>query len=852
MGGATLTKGKTLKRAFTRTIILSSSIPLILVALVLSYLISWNLSRNMERNIRFMTTTISRQIDQFFSVPTIILNQLKAILEAQDSLAASNTLDRYLTSTRENFPYFNRLILLNDQGMVSHISPYDPDYLGNDLSHHPVFRAPEDRVDWSPVYISSVTGKPTVSASITVKEGVLVGYLDLDYLISLISEIEIDHKGFIIITDFTGTILVHPDQSLGDQQVNISQLPLVEKGLQGVYGQGTSRYQGIDYLSTVTPVGRFDWLLLIYREKREVYRLNSLVGFVSLGSIILILAVSALLSFLVTRRALGSLEHLNRLTHNVSMGRYGEFRWDRSYGELDSLALNFSQMITAVKGREKEILSLRKRLANHINSMPSLTVGIDGDYTVDLWNDKIEELSGLTAQEARGRSLFSLLPSLLPFEPLIRRCLEEGRGGERSRERGLYGEADSYWDLIVYPLETESGRGAGLRLDNVTELVNTEMMMHQSEKLNSLGKLSAGISHDLNNMLTPIIGYGELLKPLLEGNGEGRAYTEQIIEAADRAQKLVRQLLVFSKKQSLEYKIVDLNKLLTDFHKLLYHSLPETVSITYWLKEGVSPVRADEGQLEQVILNLAINARDAMPDGGRLTIATEEIYLEEPLESHWDWSGPRAFICLTVADTGRGMDPEVLNRVFEPFFSTKGSKGSGLGLSMVYGIVEQHGGHIRIESRAGEGSCFFLYLPSAEGKISNEPALSPGKAARTFHGTVLLVEDDEPVRNMAAAFFRKKGFRVVTTVNGEEGLERYRRSPGEFALVLSDIIMPVMNGKAMVKAIRELNGDQRVIFMSGYTDNLISDGDRKDPLTRFLNKPFKMEALTEAVQSLLS
>jgi len=378
-----------------------------------------------------------------------------------------------------------------------------------------------------------------------------------------------------------------------------------------------------------------------------------------------------------------------------------------------------------------------------------------------------------------------------------------------------------------------------------------EKQFHQAQKLESIGRLAGGVAHDLNNLLIPILGYGELL--LLESTDpeQRRENVEQILKAGRRARDLVRQLLAFSRRQTLEFRLIDLNKLLTNFQKLLRRTIREDVVIRMLPAETLPLVKGDRGQIEQVVMNLAVNAQDAMPDGGTLTIETGQVELDEHYASLHDGVTPGPYVTLTISDTGTGMDSETLGQLFEPFFTTKEiNEGTGLGLSTVYGIVKQHGGNVWAYSEPGLGAIFKVYLP-----ISTEslPVGRPSPESQSAGGseTILLVEDNEDVRELAFAILERNGYLVLVAESGPEALLLLEDHKGPLHMILTDVVMPEMNGRQLFEKVSTIYPDAKALYMSGYNRDVIAHRGVIDAGVNFIQKPFSVKLLTTRVREVL-
>jgi signal transduction histidine kinase len=382
---------------------------------------------------------------------------------------------------------------------------------------------------------------------------------------------------------------------------------------------------------------------------------------------------------------------------------------------------------------------------------------------------------------------------------------------------------------------------------NEAERQQLEEQLRQSQKMEALGRLAGGVAHDFNNLLTIIKGHSELLLERL--NVSEPAYTsgEQIHKAADRASSLTRQLLVFSRRQVLQPKVLDLNLLVTEMDKLLRRLIREDVEFVFLPGDDLKPVKVDPGQIEQVLMNLTVNACDAMPQGGKLTIATRNVTVDSAYAQTRPGLIPGPYVLLSTTDTGCGIDAKTQARIFEPFFTTKEvGKGTGLGLSTVYGIVKQSGGFIWVQSAPGKGTCFEVYLPQAQekGHAVAEKTVSIPRSPDAL--TVLVVEDDPSVRELAARFLDTAGYRVAAAKDGVEALQFANELGPSIAALVTDLVMPRMRGTELATRLLNLLPDLRVIFMSGYLEH-VEEGQKVIEDSLFLEKPFTRESLIHKV-----
>jgi PAS domain S-box-containing protein len=388
--------------------------------------------------------------------------------------------------------------------------------------------------------------------------------------------------------------------------------------------------------------------------------------------------------------------------------------------------------------------------------------------------------------------------------------------------------------------------------EDVTDKRALEAQLRMAGKMEAVGRLSGGIAHDFNNLLGVMIGYSQLLKRKVRSEPNLLEYAEEIEKAGQRAASLTRQLLAFSRQQILTPTVLDLNTLVADMEKMLPRLIGEDIAVRIELGAGLGAVRADRGQLEQVIMNLAVNARDAMPAGGTLLIQTANRDLDELYARDHPGAKLGRYIMLSVQDSGVGMDRETITHIFEPFFTTKElGKGTGLGLATVYGIVKQSGGYIGVDSNPGQGACFQVFLPRVEEPITQVSEILSSPPETKSSETILLAEDSEPLRKLAKSLLVGHGFEVLSAQNGEEALALARQHTGRIHLLLTDVVMPGINGRVLAERLLTTRPDTKILYMSGYTDSFIAGHGVLDQNTNLLYKPFSEEKLIERVRSVL-
>lgn len=516
---------------------------------------------------------------------------------------------------------------------------------------------------------------------------------------------------------------------------------------------------------------------------------------------------------------------------------------------------SISTDITDRKEAEEKLRELTDRLQAVVRASPMAVIAIDPDGTVRMWNPAAERIFGWSENEVVGRRV--------PFVPddkqeEFRALREQVLRGESlfqlELERRKKDGTPIVVNLSAAPLRDRGGNIHGIMavLEDITERKRLEEQLRQAMKMEAIGRLAGGVAHDFNNMLTAIRGYSELLVADLPAGDRKRRQAEEILKAAERAASLTQQLLAFSRRQVIQPKTVDLNALLTNLTDMLRRVIGENIRLVARLEPGLWPVTADPGQLEQVVLNLAVNARDAMPQGGVLTIGTANVR-EEPSSGGGHAAGSPGAVQLTVYDTGSGMDAGTLARIFEPFFTTKElGRGTGLGLATVYGIVQQSGGSITVDSAPGRGTTFTIRFPRAQSSVADMRTRDGQAETLTGSETILVVEDEPFVRQFLKELLAGRGYEVLDAASGAEALARCEAYHRPIHLLLTDVVMPEMNGWQLAQMLLVKRPETRVLFMSGYTDDAVLRHGVQNRSEAFIQKPYAPEALLRTIREVLS
>jgi len=592
--------------------------------------------------------------------------------------------------------------------------------------------------------------------------------------------------------------------------------------------------------------------------------------FLRAGGVIFLFAVAAGVVF--SRRMTRPFRDIAAAAGDIAAGNWTRQVPVRGGAESTTMAVAFNEMSTHLRHWRQEAQDRSARLQASYERFSSVTesardaiISTDQDGTVAFWSRSAGTIFGYAEEEAIGQSLtrfvaesdrHACLAALASTGP-NQAGAEFGRtieiaGVRKDGVRFPIELAVSAWQTGGATHFTAVVRDITERKQGEDVLRQREDQLRQAQKMEAIGRLAGGVAHDFNNLLTAIRGYGELVMETLERDDPRRLDADEIIKATDRAAGLTRQLLTFSRRRVLAPQVLALDEVLAGTERILRRLIGEDIDLMYVSEAGLGHVRADAGQIEQVLINLAVNARDAMPGGGKLRIELSNVDLDARTASAHAGLSPGDYVRLMVTDTGCGMSPDTASHIFEPFFTTKEEgKGTGLGLATAYGIVQQNGGIIEVDSQLNQGTVFRIYLPHV---ADAEPEAMPAQAVRApSRGaeTILLAEDDESVRTLVAAVLRKNGYIVLEAVHGEHAIELAGKSAASIHLLLTDVVMPGMSGRLLFERVTALNPETRVLFMSGYSDDAMLRHGVQTAGAQFLQKPFAMDVLTARVREAL-
>jgi PAS domain S-box-containing protein len=587
-------------------------------------------------------------------------------------------------------------------------------------------------------------------------------------------------------------------------------------------------------------------------ELRTAVLLAGLMGFV--------IALGGGLVF--SRRTTQPLMDMAAAAREIAGGDWSRVVPARGSAEATMMATSFNEMTRSLRLQTERLNASYQRFATVTQSARDAIISTDELGSITFWNRSAEATFGYTETEVLGRPIVNLIvesdraayKAALPVpntDGLTFGHIIEVTGTRKDGSRfpcefslaALHGSEGTAFTAVV--------RDVMERKQSQDQLKQRDEQLRQAQKMEAIGRLAGGVAHDFNNLLMAIRGYAEMIAQHLPEGDERREDAEEILKASDRAAGLTRQLLAFSRREVITQQAVALDHLVQTMQAMLQRLIGPEIQIVTETWPDLTPVLADSTQLEQILVNLVINARDAMPKGGKITIELRNVELDKIGVAAHPGLQPGDYVEMSVSDTGMGMDAETMTRIFEPFFTTKeAGKGTGLGLATVYGIVQQNNGAIEVQSRLGHGTTFYIYLPRATDLGKTAP-MKP-VSSETGHETILLVEDDDRVRALVSNMLRKNGYTVLLASAGDQALEIAARHRGRIHLLLTDVVMPGLNGRILSERLTAVRPDTRVLYMSGYSDDAILRHGVRKAAAHFIQKPFSIDALTHKIRETLN
>jgi PAS domain S-box-containing protein len=778
---------------------------------------------------------------------------------------------------KQSHLYHNIMATTQDGTIFASVQPLPPGR--NNLAGRLYFKRILERQEFSlgEMVLGHTLGVPTLPCAAPILDdeggfrGVVAAGLNLGQLRNIFQIKDLTASSCFMIIDNRGRIMLRlpePERLVEEDPALAEIIPLALERRKG-FAEARGVDGRVSFFAFMPLGGATQEGFVIYGIPAETIlaplRQALIRNLASLGAVTilaLILAWGLGYVFIVKRMNI-----LTRTTRELAAGDlHARTGLDYGKGEIDSLARAFDEMAATLQKRETERgqaeENLRKSEEQYrllVNQIPAVVYKGYPDWTLECLDDKIEEVTGYSQNDFNSRRV-TWQDLMFPEDAAqAKRLFNEARKTNRfyvTEHRIRRRDGKVIWiqarNRLFLDVAGKTRYLSGVFFD-ITERKTLEDQLIQAQKMEAVGILAGGMAHDFNNLLTAIMGYSDIMLMDLKEEDPLRHSAREIMKAADRGASLTNKLLAFSRKQILQPRVINLNAIVADIEKMLKPLIGEDIELVTHIPGDLGLVKADPGQVEQILMNLAVNARDAMPQGGKLVIETEDVYLDEEYAGSHAGVSPGQHVMLAVTDSGVGMDAETMAHIFEPFFTTKESgKGTGLGLAMVYGIVKQSGGHIWVYSEPGQGTCFKIYFPIVEEgeTVAAQPVLSP---AQSLYGneTVLLVEDDAVLRRLVTGALRKYGYQAREAGSGEEALALGKTEKGRIDLLLTDVVMPGMNGRELAERLAVMQPGVKVLYMSGYTTNAIVHHGILDEEINFIQKPIKLRNLMQKVREIL-
>ena len=858
--------------------ILVAILPIILIGFIILYIFTGYLEKEITRKNFLLAKSVSGEIGAFLDQPKDMLRQIATMIEG-GGLSDEDQFRASLESIISNYPVFEMIEILDQEGLITKVVPFRKDYIGLNLSGKHFFKEIEKVRDlhWSSTFISSHTGEPTLTIALPLRKGVLAGILNLGVLGDFIDRLKSGPME-IGVVDRNGTFIAHSDRSNVYQRVNVRALEGVRQALLGIEGNYRVQQRGEEVFLSVALVPQTDWPVVVIQTVDQafapVHRVRN-IFWVGIGLAVILALIIALF------RVKMILRPLSRLISNskkIAKGDYDFPPQPKSYPEIDELSGDFRMMAEAVEGREETLKRSEKRFRDLFNSISDLIYTQDLEGRFLSVNPAMSKTFGYDHGELIGRGAADFM------NPELRR-LFEGEYLGRIKRDGYYEGISGYFAkdgrkiYIEYrsslvesgddkPYISGTGRDVTERVLAERQIKKLQEQMLHSKKMEAIGTLAGGIAHDFNNLLMGIQGNVSLMLMDLDTGNPHYERLRNIEQQIRRGADLTRQLLGFARGGKYEVKPTDLNGLIRNQCRMFGRTKKE-ITIHEIAEKDLWVVAVDQGQIEQVLLNLYVNASQAMPGGGELFVQTENVVLDKGHVQPFDLAAGK-YVKISVTDTGVGIDENVLERIFDPFFTTRAiGKGTGLGLASAYGIIKNHGGIIDVHSEKGKGSTFNIYLPATQSEISDQKS-ETGEDVRTGDETILLVDDEDMIVDVGEDMLSAMGYKALIARSGKEAIEivgkanrakpmeegeegQTPRSAMPFApdLVILDMIMPDMGGGETFDRLKEIDPDIKVLLSSGYSIN----GEATEILDRgcsgFIQKPFDIKELSLRIREVL-
>lgn len=741
---------------------------------------------------------------------------------------------------------------------------YRKDLLNLDISRTPLFKQVIEKKEpqWSETFLSVITGRISVAYAVPGEQVIAIGEVDLEILSSFLNQIVEEGDLVVMIIDNKGQVITDNNNQYTGQQFNVANISLVQKAIHGGLSSTESfEFQKQKMVGSVRQVPFINWTVLVAQPLSSMYQSILTTTWIVIGGLLAALLSGVILSIVMAGKLSTAFDNLNALASDIAIGKQPAALPKTPISEFNLLAENLQHMSAVLLLRESELTESEGQLRLILDSTGEAIYGINKKGECIFYNTACLEMLGYDQQQnLHGKKMHDLIHHTkkdgTPYpigECTICKSFKRHESSHIADELLWRADGTSFpVEFKSYP-QMEKGQliGAVMTFIDITGRNRLEEQLRQSQKMESIGRLAGGVAHDFNNMLSIILGYAEISMMDVPESDKLWRNLNQISKAAERSRDITRQLLAFSRKEIIAPKPVNLNANIIDTEKNLGRLIGEDIEFSFRPSTGLWTVKIDPSQLDQIFMNLLVNARDAMPNGGLLTVETANTQINESY-SHFHLDAKSGdYVQLTVSDSGCGMDRETREHIFEPFFTTKGSgEGTGLGLATVYGIVTQNNGFISVYSEPDQGTVFKIFLPRLlEESTPDEQPPASRELAGT--GTILLVEDEEMLLLMTTELLDKIGYTVICAPTPLEAISICKNVDQQIDMILTDVVMPEMNGLEMVNTINTIRPDIKVLFMSGYTADIVAKRGIIEAGVNFIPKPLELAKLHEKIMQVM-
>lgn len=730
------------------------------------------------------------------------------------------------------------------------------------------WKNPEDQTDRDKVmYLSYFKPWNWVIAASSYREE-FTELISISDFSEKILSMKFGENGYYFIITSRGDTIIHPyikgnayNLSDKDGKMFIQEICAKKNGEITYYWPEPGDNEPGRKMSIFRHIPDFDWILISSSYPDEYNVTLKRIGLIILSSLVLLIIILFFVTYLSGSRIIKPLRELMERLREGAAGNYSLQLPIRSGDELGELSGHFNTFMEQIRINRDGLLSAQYYLSNIINTLPSILAAVDREGKITLWNRGAELFTGVDTKKAESGNIYELLPFLEDFRKSIVETITSKSGTEfRHRTPSVTGENRDL-RISVYPFSRENANIAVIRMDDITDDLRKDSQLIQAQKMELVGNLAGGLAHDFNNVLAGIIGTISLMKHHAgseNGTGKSQKYLSIIEASARRAADIVDQLLALSRKNEPFLQLLDINKSLENVMMICGNSFDKSIEIVHEYLPESAVIKGSASQIEQVLLNLCVNSAHSMtimrhgsePQGGRLTASISKLEADRFLCSrHPDAVEGMDYIVVTVSDTGVGISSEFQKNIFDPFFTTKPKeKGSGLGLSMVYNIIKAHGGFIGLYSEPGKGSSFTVYLQAVSGDISESDSDSDDIKSLSGSGNILIIDDEETVRETARSILEECGYTVHTTVDGIEGLEFLSRNSSSVDLIILDMSMPRMSGKDVFLEAKKIKSGIPVLLSSGFKQDSMVQETIKLGVDDFIQKPYSLKELAAKVK----